>query len=83
MYHNQGEFHDGGLKSAIKKFTNINNDYSRWIMSKSQRFTKQGLYMLSDSVRAYVYLILSSQANARFCYTCWFINNWNKPMLEN
>ena len=47
------------------------NDYigpdsmTRWIIEKSQGFTDVGLLRISDSVRAYVYLILSSQASAR------------------
>ena len=47
------------------------NDYigpdsmTRWIMEKSQGFTDVGLYRISESVRAYTYLILSSQASAR------------------
>ena len=34
-------------------------------MEKSQGYTNVGLYRISESVRAYVYLILSSQASAR------------------
>ena len=47
------------------------NDYigpdsmTRWIIEKSQGFTKVGLLRISESVRAYAYLILSSQASAR------------------
>ena len=47
------------------------NDYlgpdsmTRWIIEKSMGFTDVGLYRISDSVRAYAYLILSSQASAR------------------
>ena len=37
----------------------------RWVIEKSHGFTKSGLFMISESVRAYVYLILSSQASAR------------------
>ena len=36
-----------------------------WIIEKSVGFTDVGLYRISDSVRAYAYLILSSQASAR------------------
>ena len=36
-----------------------------WIIEKSQDFTDVGLYRISESVRAYAYLILSSQASAR------------------
>ena len=37
----------------------------RWIIENSKGFTKTGLFMISESVRAYVYLVLSSQASAR------------------
>ena len=36
-----------------------------WIIEKSQGFTDVGLLRISESVRAYAYLILSSQASAR------------------
>ena len=36
-----------------------------WIIKKSQGFTDVGLLRISESVRAYAYLILSSQASAR------------------
>ena len=38
---------------------------TRWIIEKSNGFTNVGLLKISESVRAYVYLILSSQASAR------------------
>ena len=38
---------------------------TRWIMEGSVGFTDVGLYKISESVRAYAYLILSSQASAR------------------
>ena len=38
---------------------------TRWIIEKSDGFTDVGLYRISESVRAYAYLILSSQASAR------------------
>ena len=47
------------------------NDYigpdsmTRWIIEKSVGFTNVGLLRISESVRAYAYLILSSQASAR------------------
>ena len=47
------------------------NDYigpdsmTRWIIEKSEGFTDVGLYRISESVRAYAYLILSSQASSR------------------
>ena len=36
-----------------------------WIIEKSQGFTNVGLYRISESVRTYAYLILSSQASIR------------------
>ena len=38
---------------------------TQWIIEKSVSFTDVGLYKISESVRAYAYLILSSQASAR------------------
>ena len=36
-----------------------------WIIEKSVGFTDMGLYRISESVRAYAYLIIRSQASAR------------------
>ena len=47
------------------------NDYlgpdsmTHWIIEASDGFTDVGLLKISESVRAYAYLILSSQASAR------------------
>ena len=38
---------------------------TQWIMEKSDGFTDVGLLRISESVRAYAYLILSSQASVR------------------
>ena len=38
---------------------------TRWILEVSEGFTDVGLLKISESVRAYAYLILSSQASAR------------------
>ena len=38
---------------------------TRWILEKSVGFADNGLLRISESVRAYAYLILSSQASAR------------------
>ena len=38
---------------------------TRWIIEKSQGFTDVGLLRILESVRAYAFLILSSQASAR------------------
>ena len=36
-----------------------------WILEKSDGFTDVGLLRISESIRTYAYLILSSQASAR------------------
>ena len=41
------------------------NSMTRWILEKSVGFTDVGLLRILESVRAYAYLILSSQASAR------------------
>ena len=38
---------------------------TQWIIEKSDGFTDVGLYKISESVRAYAYLVLSCQASAR------------------
>ena len=38
---------------------------THWLIEKSQGFTNVGLYRISESVRAYTYLILSSQVSVR------------------
>ena len=38
---------------------------TQWIIEKSDGFTDMGLYRISESVRTYTYLILSSKASAR------------------
>ena len=44
----------------------INDDsFSRWIIEKSDGLTKVGLEQLSETVRDYVYLILTSQTSMR------------------
>ena len=41
------------------------NSFSRWIIEKSDGLTKLGLQKLSESVRDYAYLILTSQTSTR------------------
>ena len=41
------------------------NSFSRWIIEKSEGLTTLGLQKLSESVRDYAYLILTSQASTR------------------
>ena len=38
---------------------------TQWIIEKSVGFTDVGLYKISESVRAYTYLILTFQASGR------------------
>ena len=52
-------YHSPGLSY----FTN--DSMTRWIIEKSNGLTTKGLFMISESVRVYAYLILSSQASAR------------------
>ena len=64
------------------------NDYinpdslTQWIIEKSQGFTNVGLYRISESVRAYAYLILSSQASARIGNTASALTT-QKAFLNN
>ena len=41
------------------------NSFSRWIIEKSDGITKSGIRKLSESVRDYVYLLLTSQTSTR------------------
>ena len=41
------------------------NNWSRWIINSSHGFTKSALEKISESIRAYSYLVLTSQAAAR------------------
>ena len=45
-------------------YININS-FSRWIIKKLDGITKPGIEKLSESVRAYAYLILTSQTSTR------------------
>ena len=48
------------------KLVYLNSDsWSRWILDKSKGLTRVGIQKLSESIRAYAYLILYAQANAR------------------
>ena len=42
------------------------NSFSRWIIEKSNGLTTLGLQNLSESVRDYTYLILTSQTSTRW-----------------
>ena len=39
--------------------------FGKWIMPDSKGFTKEGLMKVSESIRVYTYLILTSQSAAR------------------
>ena len=41
------------------------DNLTRWIITQSKGFTKKGIEKISRSVRAYVYLVLTSQVQAR------------------
>ena len=41
------------------------NSFSRWIIEKSDGLTTLGLQKISESVRDYAYLILTSQTSTR------------------
>ena len=57
MFSYRGLFEDGSKQAT--EYTHFSNDYSRWIIPKSDGLTYEALNLLSDSVRAYVYLLLS------------------------
>ena len=62
IYKNEYYFDQSGVGSDISY---QHNNWSKWIMNSSHGFTKYGLEKISESIRAYSYLILSSQASAR------------------
>ena len=41
------------------------DNLTRWIITQSKAFTRKGIEKISRSVRAYVYLVLTSQVQAR------------------
>ena len=41
------------------------DSWSRWIISKSSGLTRQGVEMLSESIRVYVYCLLTAQSSTR------------------
>jgi len=63
LYRNESYFdRTGNWRSG---FAYEHNNWSRWIMNNSHGFTKYGLEKISESIRAYSYLILTSQSSAR------------------
>ena len=41
------------------------DNFTRWIITQPKGFTRKGIEKISRSVRAYVYLVLTSQVQAR------------------
>ena len=62
IYENQYYFDRTG---KYGNYSYEHNDWSRWIMNSSHGFTKSGVEKISESIRAYSYLVLTSQAAAR------------------
>ena len=56
-----GIFGDGGKGKRRSPPDNL----TRWIITQSKGFTRKGIEKISRSVRAYVYLVLTSQVQAR------------------
>ena len=52
---------NGGKRTKVAAPKNL----TRWIFKTSKGFTRVGLTLISKSVRAYVYLLLTSQVQAR------------------
>ena len=52
--------YNGGKRTKVAPPKNL----TRWILKTSKGFTRVGLTMISKSVRAYVYLLLTSQVQA-------------------
>ena len=62
-YKNSTYFERAGMPKT--GFHYAHNNWSRWIINSSHGFTKHGLEKISDSIRAYSYLVLTSQSAAR------------------
>ena len=64
-------YRDGKLYRSYQRGVHWPDDYidpdsmTRWIIEKSAGFTDVGLLRISESIKAYAYFILSSQASAR------------------
>ena len=63
LYRNDAYFERTG--TARSGYDYAHNNWSRWIMNESHGFTKIALEKISESIRAYTYLILTSQVAAR------------------
>ena len=70
-YNNPMRYRDEKFYWSYQRGIHWPDDYlgpdsmTRWIIETSVSFTDAGLLKISESVRAYAYLILSSQASAR------------------
>ena len=62
IYRNKYYFDRTGVPGG---YAYEHNNWSRWIMNSSHGFTKYGVEKISESIRAYSYLMLTSQASAR------------------
>ena len=56
-----GIFGDGGKTTKRSP----PDDLTRWIITQSKSFTRKGIAKVTKSVRAYVYIVFSSQVQAR------------------
>ena len=62
IYRNQFYFDKSGRASHVSY---AHNNWSRWIINSSRGFTKHGIEKFGGIIRAYVYIILSSEQTAR------------------
>ena len=62
IYKNEYYFDRSGVGSDVSY---QHNNWSKWIVNSSHGFTKYGLEKITESIRAYSYLVLTSQASAR------------------
>jgi len=64
----KADYRNGYISSSYQgsRLTPLNGDsWSRWIMPKSEGLTRQGVEMLSESIRVYVYCLLTAQSLTR------------------
>ena len=53
-----------GHKVKVTDRSTLDN-LTRWVITQSKSFTKKGIEKISRSVRAYAYLVFTSQVKAR------------------
>ena len=81
--HDLLEYRDEKFYWTYQRGVGWPNDYigpdsmTLWIIEKSQSFTNAGLLRISESIRAYAYLILSSQASTK----CRIIGNTASALI--